>query len=173
VLLDFATSRIALGKVREARARGDRVPEGSLIDAEGRPTTDPAALFEPPKGALLAFGEHKGSGLALVCELLGGALTGGGILSRVPFADGLIGNNMLSVLLDPARLPGGSTVAEEVAAAVAHVKASPPADPSLPVLVAGEPEAASRAARLAGGIPVAPGTWDDLAQEAAKLGIAV
>ena len=98
VLLDFATSRVALGKVREARARGDQVREGSIIDADGRPATDPGALLDAPNGALLPFGEHKGSGLAVVCELLGGALTGGGILSRVPYEDLLIGNNMFSLL---------------------------------------------------------------------------
>jgi uncharacterized oxidoreductase len=173
VLLDFATSRVALGKVREARARGDEVPEGWIIDAKGRPATDPGALLDPPKGALLPFGEHKGSGLALVCELLAGALTGGGILSRVPYQDLKIGNNMLSILLDPARFPGGAGLARDVEATLAYVKASPAADPSLPVLVAGEPEAASRAARLAEGIPVAPGTWEDLVSEARKLGVAV
>ena len=173
VLLDFATSRVALGKVREARARGERVPEGTILDAQGRDTTDPAALLDPPKGAILPFGEHKGSGLALACELLGGGLTGGGILSRVPFQDLMIGNNMLSLLLDPARFPGGAGLARDVAETVAYVKASPPADPSLPVLVAGEPEAASRAARLAEGIPVAAGTWEDLVREGRALGIDV
>ncbi len=173
VLLDFATSRVALGKVREARARGDRVPDGCIIDADGRAATDPGALLDPPKGALLPFGEHKGSGLALVCELLGGALTGGGILSRTPFEDLLIGNNMFSLLLDPARFPGGAGLEADVRETVAWLKASPPADPDLPVLVAGEPEAASRTTRLAGGIPVAQGTWDDLVAEAGKLGIAV
>ena len=172
-LLDFATSRVALGKVREARARGDRVPEGFFIDARGRPSTEPAALLDPPKGALLPFGEHKGSGLALACELLGGSLTGGGILSRVPFQEFLIGNNMLSLLLDPARFPGGAGLASDVAETLAYVKASPPADPALPVLVAGEPEAASRKARLAEGIPVAAGTWDDLVREARNLGVEV
>ena len=173
VLLDFATSRVALGKIREARARGDRVPEGCIIDAGGRPATDPGALLDPPQGALLPVGEHKGSGLALICELLGGALTGGGILSKVPHQDGMIGNNMLSILLDPARLPGGAGLAADVEATVAFLKASPPADPSLPVLVAGEPEAASRAARAAAGIPVAAGTWDDLVADARNVGIEV
>jgi uncharacterized oxidoreductase len=173
VLLDFATSRVALGKVREARARGERMPEGYILDAQGKDTTDPGALLDPPKGAILPFGEHKGSGLALACELLGGALTGGGILSRVPFRDLMIGNNMLSLLLDPARFPGGAGLARDVAETVAYVKASPPADPALPVLVAGEPEAASRAARLAEGIPVAAGTWEDLVREARGLGVDV
>ncbi len=173
VLLDFATSRIALGKVREARARGDQVPAASIIDAAGRPSTDPGALLDAPRGALLPFGEHKGYGLALVCELLAGALTGGGVVSGVPFEETLIENNMLSIVLEPDRLPGGARLAAEVAEAVAYLKASPPADPALPVLVAGEPEAASRAARLAGGIPVAPGTWDDLVAEGASVGVAV
>jgi uncharacterized oxidoreductase len=172
-LLDFATSRVALGKVREARARGDRLPEGYFIDARGRASSDPAALLDPPKGALLPFGEHKGSGLALACELLAGALTGGGILTHVPFEEFLIGNNMLSILLEPAKFPGGAGLARDVAEAVAYVKASPPADPSLPVLVAGEPEAASRATRLAHGIPVAAGTWEDLVREARNLGVEV
>jgi uncharacterized oxidoreductase len=173
VLLDFATSRIALGKAREAKARGDLLDEGCIIDAKGRPSTDPAVLFRAPQGALLPFGEHKGSGLALVCELLGGAVTGGGILSKVPYEDGMIGNNMLSILLDPARLPGGTSLSADVQATVAFLKASPPADPELPVLVAGEPEAASRAARTAAGIPVAAGTWEDLVAEARNVGVEV
>ncbi len=173
VLLDFATSRVALGKVREARARGDQVREGSIIDADGRPATDPGALLDAPNGALLPFGEHKGSGLAVVCELLGGALTGGGILSRVPYEDLLIGNNMFSLLLDPARFPGGAGLEADVRETVAWLKASPPADPALQVLVAGEPEVASRAERIASGVPVARGTWDDLVSEAARLGVSV
>jgi uncharacterized oxidoreductase len=173
VLLDFATSRVALGKVREARARGDQVPEGNIIDAKGRPATDPGALLDEPRGALLPMGDHKGSGLGLVCELLGGAVTGGGILSKVPFADGMIGNNMLSILLDPAKLPGGAGLAADVDATVAYLKSSPPADPSLPVLVAGEPERAYRAEREAKGIPVAAGVWDDLVAEGKNVGVAV
>lgn len=173
VLLDFATSRVALGKVREARARGDDVPPGCVIDAKGRPATDPGALLDEPRGALLPMGEHKGSGLALVCELLGGAVTGGGILSNVPYADGLIGNNMLSFLLDPARLPGGPSLAADAEATIAWVKASPPADAALPVLVAGEPERAYRAEREAKGIPVAAGVWEDLVQEGRNVGVAV
>lgn len=173
VLLDFATSRVALGKVREARARGDLLPEGCIIDARGRPAVDPAALLDPPNGALLPMGEHKGSGLALVCELLGGAVTGGGILSRVPWQEGMIGNNMLSILLDPARLPGGAGLEADVRETVAWLKASPPADADAPVLVAGEPEAASRATRAQAGIPVAAGTWDDLVAEGRNVGVDV
>jgi uncharacterized oxidoreductase len=80
---------------------------------------------------------------------------------------------MLSILLDPARFPGGEGLARDVAATTGWVKASPPADAAEPVLVAGEPEAASRAERIARGIPVAEGTWADLLAEAGKLGVEV
>jgi uncharacterized oxidoreductase len=170
VVLDFATSLVALGKVRVAMNRGEEAPEGVLLDAGGRPTRDPTVMFGEPRGAILSFGLHKGYGLALLCELLGGAATGGGTIATVPHERDRITNNMLSVLFDPARLPGAEVFGSEVAAAIDHVKGSPPADRDLPVLVAGEPEIASRARRLAGGIPVEPATWEQLAEAASSVG---
>ena len=88
VVLDFATSLVAEGKVLVASQGGKPIPPGSLIDPEGRLSADPATLYGPldgpgrdhrnGTGAIRAFGEHKGSGLALMCELLAGALTGSG-----------------------------------------------------------------------------------------------
>jgi uncharacterized oxidoreductase len=80
---------------------------------------------------------------------------------------------MLSILLDPGTLPGGAGLAADVEATVAFLKQSPPADPALPVLVAGEPEAVSRAARGAAGIPVAAGVWEDLVAEGRNVGVEV
>jgi uncharacterized oxidoreductase len=171
ILLDFATSVVALGKVRVARNRRERVQEGALIDAQGRPTTDPTVMYAEPQGALLPFGLHKGYGLAFLCELLAGAMTGGGTLSTVPVAKDRITNNMLSFLLDPRRLPGAERIAEEVAAAVEYVKASPPADSAQPVLVAGEPEVASRADRISSGISIERVTWEELRTAAASVGV--
>ena len=131
------------------------------------------ALTLGRRGALLPLGLHKGYGLAFLCELLAGALGGGGTISTVPYERDHIGNNMLSFFVDPERLPGGARLADEVAAAVAHVKASPPADPALPVLVAGEPELASRARRLAEGVPVERATWDQIRAAAATVGVRV
>ncbi|HUL59437.1 MAG TPA: malate/lactate/ureidoglycolate dehydrogenase [Anaeromyxobacteraceae bacterium] len=172
VVLDFATSLVALGKVRVALARGERVPEGILLDAGGRPTTDPAVMYREPRGAILPFGLHKGYGLAFLCELLAGALTGGGTISTVAYQQERITNNMLSFLVDPQRLPGAAELDAQIAAAVEHVKASPPADPALPVLVAGDPERAWRARRLAEGIPVERATWEELRVAASSVGAA-
>ena len=77
LLLDMATSSIAFGKARVARNKGVPVPEGVLIDEHGRPTTDPTTYVDERRGALLAFGAHKGSGMAILSEVLGAAVTGG------------------------------------------------------------------------------------------------
>lgn len=173
VVLDFATSAVALGKVRVALNRGVPLPEGVLVDAAGQPTTDPRVMYEEPRGALLPLGLHKGYGLALACELLAGALGGGGTLPTVPRAPDRISNNMLSFVFDPRRLPGFGRLDEEVAAAIDHVKASPPADPSLPVLVAGEPELRARAEREARGVPLDRATWDQLVDAGRSVGVSL
>src|SRR5438093_58595 len=77
-ILDYATSAVAQGKLRVAYNKREKVPPGRLIDNQGNPTDDPRYAVVPPFGAMLPFGEHKGYGMALACELLGGALSGGG-----------------------------------------------------------------------------------------------
>ncbi len=77
LLLDYATSAIAFGKTRVAWHKGEAVAPGCLIDAEGLPTTDPAVMQTSPLGALLTFAQHKGYAPATLCEVLGGALSGG------------------------------------------------------------------------------------------------
>jgi uncharacterized oxidoreductase len=171
VVLDFATSIVALGKVRVAMNRGEQMQQGILIDSQGRPSTDPAVMYQEPRGAILPFGLHKGYGLAFMCELLAGVMGGGGTISAVPFEKDRITNNMLSLIIDPQRLPGAARFEEEVAAAIDHVKASPPADPSLPVLVAGEPELAWRRKRRTEGIPVDHTTWDEIRASAESVGL--
>src|SRR5690606_33640826 len=149
VLLDMATSKIAIGKARVARNRGVPVPEDSLLDAAGRPTRDPAVMFQEPRGALVAMGEHKGSGLAIVCELLAGALTGGRTAQPAhPQAGGII-NNMLSVIVDPEVFGDRSRLQGEIEALIGYVKSARPRPGFDEVLVPGEPERRRRAERLA------------------------
>jgi uncharacterized oxidoreductase len=172
LVLDFATSAIALGKCRVAFNAGRAVPEGALVDARGQPTTDPGVLYrDTPRGALLSFGAHKGYGLALVCEILAGALLGGATAWRPELRDSGIINSWLAFVLDPARFGDVAAFRAELAAVIADVKASPPADPDNPVLVAGEKERITRARRLAEGIPVDPTTWGNLVRAAQSLGI--
>ena len=169
IILDFATSQVALGKVRVAYNAGKPMDDGVLIDAHGQPTRDPARIYEAPKGAVLPFGRHKGSGLALICGLLGGALSGGGTMQPATPRDRGIVNGMFCVTLDPARLVDLGWFHQEIAAFIAHVTASPPADPAQPVMVAGEPERRHRAAALVDGIELDERSWSEITSEAEAL----
>jgi len=171
VLLDFATSRIALGKVAIALHKEERLPPGLILDSTGEPTDDPAALFTEPLGALLPVGEHKGSGLALICELLAGVLMGGGTIQPGNPRSGGVENNMLSILIDPDRLGDRSWMGTELDALIAYVKSSPPAARVDEVLVAGEPEFRMRIRRSREGIPFVENNLEEVLLAAERVGI--
>src|SRR5918993_715144 len=166
LIVDFATSRWAYGKVRVASHRGEAVPPGTLLDAEGRPTTDAAALFATPPGVLLPFGEHKGFGLGLACELLAGALLGG--RTQDGTSDGAILNSMLSLVLSPEVLGTGPAFAASLEALAEWVRS---ADELGRVRLPGEPESATRARRLRDGIPIDPVTWAEIGAAAGSVGL--
>jgi uncharacterized oxidoreductase len=172
IVLDFATSRIAQGKTRVAHNKGASVEPGTLIDDRGEPTVDPRYAVVEPLGALLPFGEHKGAGLALVCELLGGALTGGATARAVSDGRRRVLNSMFSILVDPERLGTAENLARELEGFVAYATASPPQPGVDRVLTPGEPERAMRARRLRDGIPVDAVTWHEIAAAGAKVGVA-
>jgi uncharacterized oxidoreductase len=171
VILDFATSVIALGKVRVAYNDKRQVVPGALIDSEGRPTTNPGVMYEEPIGAALPFGDHKGSGLALICDLLAGAVAGAGVMPGETPPDHGIVNGWLTFVLDPARLAAMPFVQAEIDKMVAFVKSSPPIDPALPVLVAGEPERIARATRSQEGVYIDNETWAQLVEAGQALGV--
>ncbi len=169
ILLDFATSAIAHGKARVAYNRKLPVPPGCLIDAEGRPTSDPAAVFESPAGALLTFAGHKGYALAMVCEMLGAALTGGD--TSVPTGEDVslrVWNSMLTIVFDPARIGSLEAFEREAAAFEDWVSSSNLAPGSDAIRMPGDPERESRKAR-AGGIVIDAQTLAQLDDAAARV----
>jgi uncharacterized oxidoreductase len=171
LLLDMATSGVAMGKVSVARRAGKRMAAGNLIDAQGAPTDDPEVMFREPRGSLLPFGAHTGYALAVLTELLAGAMSGGGTLQPENPRRGGTVNNMFSVLVDPARLAGVDWMRREVDGFVGYVKGSPPADPATPVLVPGDPERHSREARQRAGIPLDATTWAELVTAGEAMGV--
>jgi len=171
LVLDMATSTIAFGKARVARNKGVPVPAGALIDEHGRPTTDPTTYVDTRRGALLAFGAHKGSGLAILCEVLGAAMTGGATIApHHERKDGIL-NSMLSFILDASALGDTTHIAREAAAVGEWVKASPPAPGFDEILLPGEPEQRARERRLADGVPIDDRSLADIRAAIASLGV--
>lgn len=176
-VLDFATSRVAQGKMRVAHNQGKSVQPGLLIDEHGQPTTDPGVVVVPQPngfyGALMPFGEHKGYGMAVACELLGGALSGGGTWHRQADGARAVYNSMLTILVDPARLGTQAAMDAEALAFVDWLRQSPPADGFTEVQIAGEPERAARLQREKDGIEIDPSTWEEIVLAGRKVGVDV
>ena len=170
-LLDFATSRIAAGKVRVAYNKGEQLKPDTLLDAKGNPTTDPGNLVVEPLGALLPFGEYKGYGMAMACELLAGAVSGGQTLHESHARNQII-NNMLSIVIDPRIYGTADTCTTQAAAFVDWVKQSPVRE-GMEMMIAGDPERKTRARRSAEGIPVDVNTWQEIRAAGAKVNVSV
>jgi uncharacterized oxidoreductase len=171
IIHDMSTGTIAAGKIRVARNQGAQLPEGSLIDNQGRPSTDPEAFFADPPGAITTAAGHKGYGLAMFVEILAGSLTAGGSSHPDnPPADRAI-TNLLSIRIDPGRMAGAGAMAADVDRLVAWVKGSPPASPGGEVLLPGEIERRTRDERRANGIPLDPNTLSQIRAAANSVGV--
>jgi hydroxycarboxylate dehydrogenase B len=172
-VLDFATSRVAQGKMRVAYNEGRLAQPGTLLDENGQPTNDPSVVVVPQSdgrmGALLPFGDYKGYGLAVACELLGGALSGGGTWHHVYDGRRAVLNSMLTILIDPQRLGTQMSFAQETLAFIDSLRQSP-ATSHEGVMLAGEPERQARQERHRDGICVDAATWEELQSSAKKLG---
>jgi uncharacterized oxidoreductase len=179
LVLDFATSIVAEGKVLVASQGGKKIPEGALIGPDGTPSNDPHLLYGDytptgPRnhaqgtGAIQAFGDHKGSGLAFMCEMLGGSLSGTGATdpARAKFANG-----MLSFYVDPKVLDPAGFFPQDVAKYVDFVKSSRPTTPGGEILVPGEQEQRTRIKRLAEGVPLPDDTWAAIVETARSVGL--
>jgi hydroxycarboxylate dehydrogenase B len=170
LVLDFATTSVAAGKIMAARAAGKQLPPGCIVDSQGRPTTSPAEYFNG--GALLPFGGHKGYALSVLIEMLGQALTGADAVSDVPPGDEAhrySGALFCAVDVGAFRPAGDAqAVAKDI---VERLRAVPPAPGSDRVLTPGEPEAHMRRHRAAAGIEIAEETWRAIVTTATQVGL--
>ena len=175
-ILDFATSRVAQGKMRVAHNKGVQVAPGTLIDEHGRPTTDPGVVVVPQSnglfGALMTFGEHKGYGMAVACELLGGALTGSGTWHKpTDVSVRAVINGMLTILIDPARLGTQASFEQEALGFVDWLQSGPVGPGFDAVQIAGQPERAACARRRVEGVTVDAQTWGEIVAAGGKVGV--
>ncbi len=171
IILDFATSKVAEGKVQVARNKGVDLPPGCVVDGEGRPSLNPNDLYGPPPGALAPFGDHKGYGLAFFCDLLAGALSGGGCNHDGHPNLGTVHNNMMSIVIDLQRVGDAGAIDAEARHFVDWMKACKPVDAEGAVMAPGEPERKTRADRLAKGIPLDDTTIAQMQAAARSVGV--
>jgi LDH2 family malate/lactate/ureidoglycolate dehydrogenase len=164
MIIDFATTVIAGGKVEVARSKGVPVPPGALLDKHGRPTTNPDDLADG--GVMLPVGGHKGYGLAMASAVLSQGLTGELHLDGTPSPMGFF-----LWAVDTGAFTPAADFGQRVDWMIDQVKAVPPADGFAEVLVPGEPERRERARREAEGIPVPATTWAAIQRTAADLGV--
>jgi uncharacterized oxidoreductase len=171
IVLDMATSRVAQGKVRVAYYAGKKMMDEAVVGGDGKPTNDPGVIFEEPYGAMLSFGQHKGYGLAMLCEILAGGLTGGGASRPGLLNEETIRNNMLTIVIDPKGFGDGIDLGFEVDELAAYVKSCKPAEGFDKIRFAGDPERESTEARLAAGIPIDDNTWAEMTASGVEVGM--
>ena len=135
-------------------------------------SSDLAVMFAQPMGALLPFGEHKGYGLALMCDLLAGALAGGGTNRPETQTSDTIINSMLSIIIDPAALANEAGWQAEADALCNWVMSSRARAGFEGVMLPGEPERRACAERRRLGVPLDRNTWQQLQDVARQAGCA-
>ena len=171
VMMDMTTSVAAVGKIWVAENRGQQLPEGWIIDAEGRPTTDPKDFTQEPRGAMLPLGgvaAHKGSGLAVMVELLGGALGGQGCAAG---EREVVSNGVLMTVYRIDQFTDADAYYDQVESLIRHVKSSRLAPGFDQILFPGEIEFAQARRKQADGIDVEDATWRKICAEARHFGL--
>ena len=168
IVADFSTASSPEGKIRVYRDRQKPLPEGWIVDAQGKPSTDPASFYGPPRGAILPFGRengYRGFALGLLVEVMGGALAGLNITADQP------GNGLGFIVIDASAFMPREHFFELIEEMRRYVKSSKPAEGFEEVLMPGEPESRTARARKQNGIPLDEATWQAILNCAHSLGV--
>jgi len=174
IVVDFGTSVVAEGKVRDYYISKRPVPKNWLLDHWGQPTTDPSVLYQPPMGSILPLGgaqSYKGFGLGLILDLWAGGLSGGGCSQAAQ--QHVPGNNIFFLVLDPGRLGGTGLLISQAADLANWIRATPRAPGVDGILLPGDPERLTMGDRTARGIPLDDSHWTKLVDLARRLEVKI
>lgn len=171
IILDFATASMSMGEIQKRVAKKDAIPDGVILDGYGNPTNDFNAFRGPPRGVFLPFGGHKGSGVALITEILGGLLSGNG-LAKYWWDKG--GHGINGVFLQAIAVEEFQPLDEfldRVDELIAFVKSRKTAPGFKEILLPGEQGRRNEARQIREGVEIDEATWTELKQVAAELAI--
>jgi LDH2 family malate/lactate/ureidoglycolate dehydrogenase len=166
IVADFSTSVVPEGVVRSLRNRGLPAPDGAIRDAAGRPTTDPAALYAEPRGAIQPIGGtvgYRGTALGILVEVLAVLLSGDETADTAREGSDLA---MIAIGTDGAFAGRAARMAD-------YIRASTPLDPSQPVMLPGEREQKEAARSARGAVLVDGPTWRAICKTATEKGVAI
>jgi len=169
IILDMSTSMIPEGKIKTCLHKDVPVPPGCILDAEGRPTTDPKAFYGPPMGTILPFGSeygYKGFGLGLLVEMFGGKLAGEDLSDEYRYV-----NCMTLIAINPDFFCGTERYIQLIAELSEYVTGTPPAPGFDRVVMPGTYDFETKEKRLRDGIPVPEETWRQIVAAAEKVGV--
>jgi LDH2 family malate/lactate/ureidoglycolate dehydrogenase len=171
IVLDMASSMVARGKIRLSASKGQRIPLGWALDAEGRPTEDPQAAL---KGTVVPIGGPKGYGLALIVDVLSGVMTGADFGTRLTSVHELKQHSSVGFVtqaLDITAFAEWDEFVGSIAVLVSEVLNSPRAPGVSRIYLPGEIEWLKQQERLKSGVPVPREVLEELRQLAAELGV--
>jgi LDH2 family malate/lactate/ureidoglycolate dehydrogenase len=172
VLVDFATTQAAGGKVELAKATGQPIPLGWIIDSDGQPSTDPHDFTYAGAGALLPFGEHKGFGIMVVAEILGRILSGSDAYADTPHGGVYFRHcGVAMIAINASVFTSLSAFSSRTQELSERVRAVTPAPGFSDVQMPGDYEARSRQRRSGESLSIPESTWAEIVQAAAELGI--
>jgi uncharacterized oxidoreductase len=170
IILDFATASMSMGEIQKRVARKEAIPDGVILDGYGNPTNDFKSFRGPPRGVFLPFGGYKGSGIALVTELLGGILSGNGP-GRDWWDKG--GHGINGVFLQAFAIEEFQPLEhfyDEVDKLISFIKSTEYATGFKEILLPGEMARRREAEQLQQGVEIDEPTWTNLLKVAAELG---
>ncbi|MGH7873609.1 MAG: Ldh family oxidoreductase [Candidatus Binatia bacterium] len=172
IILDFATASMSMGEIQKRVARKEPIPDGVLLDGHGHPTSDFKNFRGPPRGVFLSFGGYKGSGIALVTEILGGILSGNGLGKHWWDKGGHGINGVFLQAIAIEEFQELDVFFDKVDELIEFIKSTPRAPGFSEILLPGESGRRREAAQRIAGVDIDQGTWNNLTQLAAEFGVA-
>jgi Malate/L-lactate dehydrogenases len=171
ILLDFATASMSMGEIQRRVAKKEAIPDGVIMDGNGQPTNDFNAFRGPPRGVFLPFGGYKGSGVALVTEILGGLLSGNGLGKHWWTKGGHGVNGLFLQAFAIEEFQELNSFYDKVDELIAFIKSTQRAPAVNEILLPGESGRRKETLQRENGVEIDPETWSDLTDLAAELGI--
>jgi uncharacterized oxidoreductase len=171
IILDFATASMSMGEIQKRVARNEPIPDGVILDGYGNPTNDFNAFRGPPRGVFLPFGGHKGSGVALITEILGGLLSGNGLAKNWWNKGGHGINGVFLQAIAVEEFQPLDEFLDRVDELIAFIKSRKTAPGFKEILLPGEQGRRNEERQMKDGVEIDETTWKELSDLANEINV--